>query len=204
MGLNEPELYETDASLIATLLEQAKPGLTFEALAKLGTVSHPPQPVVQFERHDYRTASGKIELAGAAFVDAGLPCAPFASAEDRPERGKLRLLSPASEWLMNSSYGNDPKILKQLGEDQAYLHPDEASARGFKSGTRVRLASTAGEIVVRVGVSPDVPKGVILAHKGRWTANGADVNVNALNPGQKSDLAESCAVHSINVSVVAA
>jgi hypothetical protein len=49
-----------------------------------------------------------------------------------------------------------------------------------------------------------VPRGVILAYKSRWTANGTDSNVNALNPGQKADLAESCAVHSINVSVAPA
>jgi hypothetical protein len=30
MGLTEPELFETDADLIATLLDQAKPGLTFD------------------------------------------------------------------------------------------------------------------------------------------------------------------------------
>ncbi len=202
MGLTERELFETDESLIATLLEQAKPGLDFAALAKVGTIFHPPEPVVQFERHDYRTPSGKIELAGEAFVAAGLPRAPFASAEARPLAGELRLLSPASAWLMNSSYGNDPKILKQLGMHQAFLHPLEAQSRGLADGARVRIASTAGAITVQVAVSDDVPMGVILAHKGRWP--GADGNVNALNPGQKADLAESCAVHSINVSVIAA
>ncbi len=204
MGLTEPELFETDASLIATVLGQAKPGLTFEELAPLGTIFHPAQPAVQFERHDYRTPSGKIELAGRAFLEAGLPAAPFASAEARPLDGELRLLSPASAWLMNSSYGNDPKILKQLGESHAFLHPLEAKSRGFADGARVRLATAAGEIIVQVAVSNDVPMGVILAHKGRWPGNGADGNVNALNPGQKADLAESCAVHSINVSVAAA
>ncbi len=204
MGLTEPELFETDESLIATLLEQAKPGLTFEALARRGTIFHPAEPVVQFERHDYGTPSGKIELAGPTFVEAGLPRAPFASAEARPADGELRLLSPASAWLMNSSYGNDPKILKQLGASRAFLHPREAHARGLADGARVRLATAAGEITVLVAVSDDVPMGVILAHKGRWPGNGADGNVNALNPGQKADLAESCAVHSINVSVVAA
>ncbi len=204
MGLTEPELFETDASLIATLLEQAKPGLTFAALAELGTIFHPAEPVVQFESHDYQTPSGNIELAGPTFVDAGLPRAPFPSAEARPRGDELRLLSPASAWLMNSSYGNDPKIRKQLGESQAFLHPLEAQSRGLAHGARVRLASATGEITVQVALSNDVPMGVILAHKGRWPGNGADGNVNALNPGQKADLAESCAVHSINVTVVAA
>ena len=159
---------------------------------------------MQFEHHDYRTPSGKIELTGSAFIDAGLPRAPFASAEARPVGGELRLLSPASKWLMNSSFGNDPKILKQLGEDEAFVHPDEARSRGLANGARVTIGNPTGAITLRLSVSADVPRGVILAHKSRWTANGAKSNVNALNPGTKADLAESCAVHSINVSMVLA
>ena len=204
MGLTEPELFETDADMIATLLDQAKPGLTFDTLAKVGTIEFPAAPTVQFEHHEYRTPSGKIELAGSAFIDAGLPRAPFASAEARPPGGELRLLSPASKWLMNSSFGNDPKVLKQLGEDQAFVHPDEAQSRGLADGARVRIGNRTGAIALRLVVSPDVPRGVILAHKSRWTANGVEGNVNALNPGKKADLAESCAVHSIDVSVVLA
>lgn len=204
MGLTDPELFETDAEMIGMLLDQAKPGLTFKALSDVGTIEYPPAPVVQFERHDYRTPSGKIELAGDAFTRAGLPCAPFASAEARPASGELRLLSPASKWLMNSSFGNDPKVLKQLGEDAAFVHPDEAKARGIAAGARVRIGNQTGAITLRLAVSADVPRGVILAYKSRWTGNGAENNVNALNPGKKADLAESCAVHSINVSVVPA
>ncbi|HZP08165.1 molybdopterin-containing oxidoreductase family protein [Methyloceanibacter sp.] len=200
MGLTDPELFESDAEMIGTLLGQAKPGLTFAALARVGTIDYPPTPIVQFERHDYRTPSGKIELAGSAFVAAGLPSAPFPSAEPRPAGGELRLLSPASKWLMNSSFGNDPKILRQLGEDEALMHPDEANARGLSQGTRVKLGNATGTLTLRLSLSADVPKGVLVAYKSRWTVNGA-VNVNALNPGRKADLAESCAVHSINVSV---
>ena len=107
---------------------------------------------------------------------------------------------------MNSSFGNDPKILKQLGEDEAFVHPDEARSRGIAHGARVTIGNPTGAITLRLCVSADVPRGVILAHKSRWTANGAagGNNVNALNPGKKADLAESCAVHSINVSVVPA
>jgi anaerobic selenocysteine-containing dehydrogenase len=132
MGLTDPELFETDADMIGTLLNQAKPGLTFETLAATGTINFPAEPVVQFEDHDYRTPSGKIELTGSAFIDAGLPRAPFASAEARPVDGELRLLSPASKWLMNSSFGNDPKILKQLGEDRRWCTPMKRSRVGLQ------------------------------------------------------------------------
>jgi anaerobic selenocysteine-containing dehydrogenase len=204
MGLTDPELFETDAGMIGTLLNQAKPGLSFATLAEVGTIDFPAEPVVQFERHDYRTPSGKIELAGGAFIDAGLPRAPFASAEARPVGSELRLLSPASKWLMNSSFGNDSKILKQLGEDEAFVHPDEAQSRGIAEGARVTIGNPTGAITLRLAVSADVPRGVILTYKSRWTANGVKSNVNALNPGSKADLAESCAVHSINVSMVPA
>jgi hypothetical protein len=53
-----------------------------------------------------------------------------------------------------------------------------------------------------IGFSGDVPPGVMLAPKGRWpkgTISGA--NVNVLNPGDKADVAQSCAVHSINVHI---
>jgi anaerobic selenocysteine-containing dehydrogenase len=84
------------------------------------------------------------------------------------------------------------------------VHPDEAQARGIANGTRVKIGNPTGALTLRLCVSADVPRGVILAHKSRWSANGAVDNVNALNPGNKADLAESCAVHSINVSVVPA
>ena len=41
-------------------------------------------------------------------------------------------------------------------------------------------------------------------HKGRWLcADAAAANVNVLNPGEKSDMGESTAVHSVEVSVSA-
>ena len=201
MGLTNPELFESDLSVIGTVLDQAKPGLNFETLAKAGTIYHPAIPAVQFRHHDYRTPSGRIEMTGNRFVDAGLPFAPFPSSEGRPQGRDLRLLSPASKWLMNSSFGNDPKIMKQLGVDKAYMHPDEVKSRGLADGARVRIRNPTGEMTLRLAASVDVPMGVILVHKSCWTTNDCVANVNALNPGSKADLAESCAVHSINVSI---
>ncbi len=204
MGLEAPELYESDESIIAKLLDEAKPGLNFAALVRAGTIFEPSQPAVQFADLKFKTPSGKAELSGESFVIAGLPRAPYPSREARPAGGELRMISPASKWLMNSSYGNDPKIVKQLQSGEVFLHPDEARGRGLKEGARVRLANATGAITLQLSLSTDVPRGVVLAHKSRWTTPSSDQNVNALNPGAKADLAESCAVHSINVSIAAA
>jgi hypothetical protein len=47
--------------------------------------------------------------------------------------------------------------------------------------------------------------GVALVHKGRWPKfDPSGRNVNALNPGQKTDLGESSAVHSTEVELLPA
>jgi hypothetical protein len=48
-----------------------------------------------------------------------------------------------------------------------------------------------------------VPPGVALSPKGRWPrrAGKQRANVNVLNPGAKSDMGESTAVHGVEVEI---
>ena len=200
--LDEAELYESDRAIIASLLSQAGAGLGFEELAEVGTIHVPQTPAVQFEDLRFPTPSGKIRIAGDCFSDAGLPQAPFPSAEARPGAGDLRLLSPASEWLMNSSFGNEAKVVRQLGKREVFLSSIEAGARNLKDGDLIELGNQTGTLIATLGISDTVPTGVALLHKSRWPKGDEfRANVNVLNPGRKSDLAESCAVHSIDVSL---
>ena len=202
MRFDEAELYESDRAIIASLLSQAGAGLGFEELAEVGTIHVPQTPAVQFEDLRFPTPSGKIRIAGDCFSDAGLPQAPFPSAEARPGAGDLRLLSPASEWLMNSSFGNEAKVVRQLGKREVFLSSIEAGARNLKDGDLIELGNQTGTLIATLGISDTVPTGVALLHKSRWPKGDEfRANVNVLNPGRKSDLAESCAVHSIDVSL---
>ena len=56
-------------------------------LAEAGTIEYPAQPVVQFEHHDYRTSSGKIELTGTTFIECSVPAL-----------SALRLSRGAARW----------------------------------------------------------------------------------------------------------
>ncbi|HEY8128566.1 MAG TPA: molybdopterin-dependent oxidoreductase [Hyphomicrobium sp.] len=202
MGLTDSELFETDQQIIETILSQAQPGLDFGTLAGVGTVYAPAEPTIQFADHDYKTPTGKIEIAGERYVEVGLPSAPGPTAERRPPAGEFRMLSPASEWLMNSSYANDDKIGRRLKSCDAWLNPTDAAMMGVSDGDRLNVQSRTGAIDLRVGLSLAVPSGVLLAPKGQWPkASASGANVNVLNPGDKADLAGSCAVHSINVTL---
>ena len=202
MGFDEPELQESDEAVIARLLEGV-PGVDdFASLAAAGTVDLFPEPVVQFAERVFPTPSGRTELASARAEVEGHPRTPLPLVDDRPAGGRLRLLSPASQWLLNDSFANDGKIGKRIGGAEVAIHPDEALARGLSAGDDVELRNATGRLRARLAVSEDVLPGVALSHKGRWPkleAGGA--NVNFLNAGEKADMGESTAVHGIEVEL---
>ena len=115
MGYSEPELYESDAELLETLLERSGIGEDFASLAAKGTVPIAAEPVIQFADGRFPTPSGRVELASARAATGGLPRLPLPLADPRPADGRLRLLSPASPWLLNDSFANDAKIAKRIG-----------------------------------------------------------------------------------------
>jgi anaerobic selenocysteine-containing dehydrogenase len=201
-GLTEPALFETDGSMIGKLLDQTAIGLDFAELARKGTVLWRTDTGTQFADGKFPTASGKIELAGPSFAAAGLPDAPMPHADAAPAPEVWRVLSPASSWLMNSSYGSEERIRRQIGPQTGFVNPVAAEAAGLIEGDDVVLYNVTGELPMRIGLDAGVPPSTILLHKGRWPKfELAGANVNILNPGQKADLGESSSVHGIEVRI---
>jgi anaerobic selenocysteine-containing dehydrogenase len=201
-GLNQDALFVEDASLINRLLDQTKIGLDFAELSRRGTVFWQDKTGVPFADGVFPTASGKIELSGPRFVEAGLPSAPTCHADLAPAKDFWRVLSPASNWLMNSSYGGEERIRRQLGPQTGYVNASMAKTAGLAEGELVLLYNETGELPMRVGYDEGVPPSTILLHKGRWPKfETAGANVNVLNPGLKTDLAQSSSVHGIEVRI---
>ncbi len=202
MGYHRPELHEPDADILAHLMAQSGTGLAFEELAAKGTIWPEDAPRIQFAGLRFTTPSGRIELASAAAESDACPRIPKPHADPSPADGRLRLLSPSSEWGLNTTYANDARVAHRAGELLVSIHPDEASARGLGDGEVVRVHNDIGELRLPLAVSDDVPRRVALIPKGRWPkleAGGG--NVNALNPGLRSDLGDSSAVHGTEVWV---
>jgi anaerobic selenocysteine-containing dehydrogenase len=202
MGYDEPALYEPDASILARLMEQSGTNLDFADLKRIGTVWPDGKPRRQFPKLRFETPSGRIELASASAAAEGLPMVPLPVADSRPSDGRFRLLSPSSEWMLNTTYGNDDRIGRRMGEFAITLNPVDASRLGLTAGESARVSSAVGELCLPVCVSEDVPASVALLPKGRWPkmeASGS--NVNALNPGLRTDLGSSSAVHGTEVTV---
>jgi anaerobic selenocysteine-containing dehydrogenase len=205
MGYREPEFEESDAEILAALLERSGLAESFASLKSKGTIWIPAQPAVQFADRVFPTPSGRIEAASALAEADGLPRLPQCWSDRRPQPGNLRLLSPAHAWLLNTSFGNVRKIRARLGAASIALNPADAAERRLHEGDIALVHNACGRLCLRVAMSSDLPRGVALAHKGRWLdAEPAHANVNVLNPGSKSDMGESTAVHSVEVTVIAA
>ena len=202
MGFAEPELFESDRDVIAKLLAQAGYADGFASLAGKGTVEAFREPSIQFPTLEFPTPSGKIEIASRRAETDGHPRVPQPHADEPTAGGRLRVLSPASEWQLNSSYGNDSKIRARLGPPEVSIHPSEAEARGLADGAQVQLVNDEGRLSLIVRVSEDVPRRVALVYKGRWPKFEASLaNVNVINPGGKTDMGESSCVHAVEAEL---
>jgi anaerobic selenocysteine-containing dehydrogenase len=202
MGYTEPELYESDTEILATVLRKAGLVDNFATLASQGSVPVSPEPLIQFADLVFPTPSGRIEMASAHAVADGHPRVPLPLADPRPVGGRLRLLSPASPWLLSDSFANVSKIAARIGPATIALHPADAAERGLAEGDYVLVANETGSLSLRLALSEAVPRGVALSHKGRWPKREETrANVNVLNPGHKTDMGESTCVHGVEIVV---
>jgi anaerobic selenocysteine-containing dehydrogenase len=202
MGYEELELFESDDSVIAELLARSEVGLDFAQLAERGTVWIDEEPRVQFEDLRFPTPSGRVEIASAAAEAGGHPRVPVPFADTRPGGGRMRLLTPASQWMLNDSFANDPKIERRIEPATVAMHPADAAERGLAEADEVMLSSSVGALTLAVALSHDVPRGVLYAPKGHWPKRTpGHANVNVLNPGTPSDMGASTTVHGVEVMV---
>jgi len=205
MGFAEREFLESDREILDRLLERSGLDETFDSLKQKGTIFVPPEPCVQFADRSFATPSGRIEIASDAAQADGQPRLPQCRSDPRPAGGRLRLLSPADAWLLNTSFGNVGKIKTRLGTASIALNPADGAERGLHEGETARIVNACGSLDLKVTMWDGLPRGVALVHKGRWLGSEpGHANVNVLNPGVKSDMGESTAVHSVEVTVARA
>lgn len=202
MDYTEPELYETDDEIIATTLRSSGVVTNFAELAARGSVPVSSEPVIQFGDLAFPTPSGRVEIASAQAEADGHPRVPLPLADPRPAAGRLRLLSPASTFTLNDSFANVSKLARRAGQPTVTLHPADAAERGLGEGDEALLSNETGQLRLRVKLSDDVLPSVALSYKGRWPKQErGEANVNALNPGRKTDIGENSCVHSVEVAV---
>jgi anaerobic selenocysteine-containing dehydrogenase len=139
---------------------------------------------VQFGDVFPRTGDRKVHLFPEE-LDREAPEGLYAF-RDLAENGRypLALISPASDGTITSTLGELRRGLVPVA-----IHPDDAAARGVRTGERVRVFNDFGEIVSLAEVTTEVRRGVAKIPKGIWarhTENGK--SANTLVPDTLADL----------------
>ena len=80
----------------------------------------------------------------------------------------LRLISPPGPFILNTSMGNIPELLKAAGgEPTVLVHPSDAQECSIIDGQRIELTSKYGQITRKAIVTTDARQGVVIA-VGQW------------------------------------
>ena len=202
MELQDSTLYEDDQSVIEQTLRESGVRETWQELTEQGWAHVADEPLILWSEGHFATPSGKIEIASERAEADGLPRLPQATTDPEPKDGKLRLISPAANWLMNSSFGNDRNVLKMMGPATVTCHPQTASDLGIGDGDQVRLSNELGELVLTARLSDMITPGALLVYKSRWLKmEKSRANVNMLCVARKTDMGESTSVHATEVTI---
>ncbi len=202
MGFTDKELFETDGELINGMLEQMGVSGGFKEFQQRGWQPISDEPIIPWADLQFPTDSSKIELASDAAESRGLPRVPQATADQGQTGGQLRLITPASDYRLNDSYANDPKLARNAGDAGVYIHPEDAARLNVGDGARVNLSNSNGELNLTATIVDISVPGILVSYKGRWPKKEQEKkNVNVLHIGQKADMAESTSVHSTLVTL---
>ncbi len=133
-------------------------GLTVERVME-SPVRCPIAPQVAFEGGIFKTPSGRFEL-----VDRLAPA---------PERKRpFHLLSVLSSKWLNSLILEDEHPEMPV----AVVHPKAGESLGLQNGSRARLRTEAGDLVVETRISDEVREDVIAIAYGTWIKRKGGVN----------------------------
>lgn len=163
LGLTDECHYWTPQEMVKELLQSPNPllsGITPERLMSEKSVKlHLPASFLPYsEGSNFPDRKIRFSPAPQQLEFQVQPTADF----------PLRLISPPGPFILNTSMGNVPSVIKLAGgEPQVIVNPVDAAPLGIANGAHIVVASEVGSIVRKVIVSEDTLPGVVVA-LGQW------------------------------------
>jgi anaerobic selenocysteine-containing dehydrogenase len=187
MGLTGPALYDSDEDLARQLLK----GYDLDRLRADGFLKIDPQPV----------PAGKLQFVSPRAAHAGHDPLPAYTPPADPGDG-LVLISAASHYFLNTTFGTNPELRRRAGDPRVTIHPDDAAARGIADGTPILVANDRGCFEAVAEVSDRVRPGVAATAKGRWAKLSGGATVNATVDERDSDFNGGAVFHDNRVRIL--
>lgn len=193
MGMTEPSLFDSDLELAEQLLSSGDPsldGITLERLRKEGWIRlNYPDPFTPFAE-GFPTPSGRMRFPRKAYTLS--LSARTAGQGPYP----LTLITPAAHTFLNTTFANNPELLRRAKDPRVLVNPADAEARGLADNDRVRVHNATGEFLADVEVSDRVARGVVASPKGSWPKlSPGGANPNAVVAERDADMGRGAVYH---------
>src|SRR5262249_43325919 len=159
--------------MLAALFASAPGGVTLQDLRSRGWVKIDlGQGVAPHADGRFATADGRLASRCDSLADRGVdplphyaPPAEVADAE-LASRFPLALLTPKTHLFLNSTFANQARQTGAQPQPYVVVNPDDATPRGIRDGSLVRLFNDRGDCVIPARVSDDARPGVVVAPMG--------------------------------------
>lgn len=210
-GMTDPACTESDESMIRTLLANspALEGITLERLQKEYIIKVK-RAAAPFANGGFGTPSGKVEFYSEALAQAGqepiidyIP--PAESIDGSPELARkypLNLVSPAAHHFLNSTFANQPRLMKGQNAPVIYISEADAARRGVADGDWVRVFNGRGSVRLQAVVGDTVKPGTVVSPSIWWTRFAPDgQGINNLTSDRVADMGGGATFHTNLVQV---
>ncbi len=159
-------------------LRASSHGLVFEPLAP-----------GRFYEKQIQTPDRKVDCCPTAFAEALERAERIFTELEGEGLARLKLITRRDPYMHNSWYANIEKMKRgERDRNRLYVNPDDAAARGLRSGDKVRVWNENGSLELEIESEPTLMRGVVALTHG-WGHEGvAGMKVAARTPGVNANV----------------
>jgi anaerobic selenocysteine-containing dehydrogenase len=197
MGFTEAYFDQTEEQILDELFAKPGPWLAGVDPARLNAGEPVSLPLPENYKTNFRTPSGKIEIANSA-EPVPLPdwFPPYGGA------GPFYLVTAPSLYTLNSSFNEQPELVAKKGPMSVRINPADANRRKLRDQQRVIVSNERGEVAFFLKITDAVPPGVLVADGVSWLQDApGSRTINALTSQRLTDRAHGSTFYDVKVDI---
>ena len=199
MGFTEPFFRQSAEDVLDDFFRNPTEWLSGIDQQKFNNCEPVTLPLSAGYKVNFRTPSGKIEILNPA---EQTPLPDWLPPYGGP--GEFCLVTAPSLYSLNSSFNEQPELVKKKSPMSLAINPAEAERLGLIEGQKIFAFNELGEVVFILKTTEKVPPGVAVADGVAWLRDApGERTVNALTSQRFTDRAHGSTFYDTRVDIKA-
>ncbi|MFV0437403.1 MAG: molybdopterin-dependent oxidoreductase [Desulfopila sp.] len=200
MGWNEPFFEQSATAMIAALLAEESPWRDDQANRRLLAGEPVLLSLPGEAKKNWRTRSGKIEIANDQLTE---PLPRLLSTHSAADGYPLLLQSAPGRYTLNSTFFEQERLRARQPCMQLMMHPEDARARQLRDGQAVLAKNHLGQVRFTLKLTERTPVGTVVTEGVCWREFARGDGVNALTSQRLTDGGSGSTLYDVTVEVQA-